>query len=235
MARNATLGRIVRDPRPTRRLLIARLLLPLGWALAGIGYYGPWIRHPTAALTVSGVDMGEFVKFLPDVLDGSLSIVRQVFYLPPFALVIGIALMIGSQRLEYPRLLRLAILILAVPTSLQLLPPAWSPATLMTAEFRLQAMGLALCWLLLAGSLLMRQVPLRFTGSLACILALAAAATTAWAYLLIKPSIDHVYATVPAVGWGFAVCQAGLALTALACLALVLQRLRPSRTPWPVE
>jgi hypothetical protein len=232
---NADLGRIDSHPRRIGRLLIARLLLPLGGTLAAIGYYGPWIQHPTAALTVSGVDMAEFVKFLPDVLDGSLRITRQILYLPPFALVIGVALLIGSQRLGYPWQLRLLVTILAVPISLQLLPPAWSPASLMTAEFRLQAIGLGLCWLLLAGFWLLGRMPLRLSAALACTLALAAGAFSAWGLWKTKPSIDQVYGIVPSAGWGFTLCQAGLGLMAAVCLGLVLQRLRRNRTPWSTE
>ena len=69
--------------RTGSRLAVVRLLLPLGWLLAAIGYYGPWIAHATAALTLSGADMAEFVKFLPAVQDGTLAVARQLFYLPP--------------------------------------------------------------------------------------------------------------------------------------------------------
>ncbi len=72
-------------------LRIARLFLPFGWMLATVGYYGPWIVHKTAALTLTGSDMGEFVKFLPGVLDGSLRVMRQLFYLPPMAVALGVA------------------------------------------------------------------------------------------------------------------------------------------------
>ncbi len=80
------------------------------WLVASIGFYGPWIAHPTAALTLSGVDMGEFVKFLPD-----LSVIRQLFYLPPLAVATSIALLIGSRRLGYAWLLRVLALFLGRP------------------------------------------------------------------------------------------------------------------------
>ena len=92
----ARLGKIDRSARNRGRFTPVRVLLPLGWVLAAIGYFGSWLSHPTAALTLSGVDMAEFVKFLPEAIDGSLSITRQLFYLPPFAVVAGIALLVGS-------------------------------------------------------------------------------------------------------------------------------------------
>ena len=214
MSNQASLGRIDGASRATRRLTLVRLLLPLGWALAAIGYYGPWIAHPTSALTLTGADMGEFVKFLPGVLDGSLKVTRQLFYLPPFAVVVSVALLIGSRRLRYRWPLCLSILILAIPVSLQLLPPAWSPASLTTTEFRLQAVALGVCWLLLAGFWLLGRLPSWLIGSLSSALCLAAGGLSAWQSLVIKSAIDEVYRTPPALGWGLFLCLIGLAITA---------------------
>lgn len=54
------------------RLRTARLetLILLGLALAG--YWGPWLVHPSASLTLNGYDLSEWVTFLPQVRDGSL-------------------------------------------------------------------------------------------------------------------------------------------------------------------
>lgn len=229
------LGTTEGNRKATRQLALVRLLLPLGWALAGIGYCGPWIAHPTAALTLGGVDMGEFVKFLPEVLDGSLKSARQVFYLPPFAVVVGIALLVGSRRLRYSWPLRVSILVAAVPISLQLLPPAWSPDSLMTVEFRLQVIALGVCWLLLAGSRLLGNLPLRLVGSLASVLALAAGGLSAWEFWSVKPAIDQAYHLPPPFGWGFFLCLGGLVIIAGASLTPLLDRLRKRRRLWPPE
>ena len=224
------LGRIDRTAWLRRRLAPVRLLLPLGWLLATVGYFGPWIAHETAALTLSGVDLGEFVKFLP--VGESVRVVRQLFYLPPLAVVVSIALLIGSRRLGFPWLLRLLLLLLAVPVSQQLLPPAWSPGSLLTAEFRLQTLALAACWLLLAGFWLLGRLPPRLAGVLSAALALAATILPAWQFLTIKPAIDAVYGTPPAAGWGFFVCLAGLVAVAAAGIVLVLRGQARSVSPW---
>jgi hypothetical protein len=226
------LGRIDHAARSGSRLAIVRLLLPLGWLLAAAGYYGPWIAHATAALTLSGVDMAEFVKFLPAVRDGTLPIARQLFYLPPVAVVVGVALLVTSRRLAYPWLLRLLALALCVPLSLQLLPPAWSPASLGTPEFRLQALALGLCWLLLAASWLLGRLPAWLSGLFIAVLALAAGALSTWQLLLAKPYVDAVYGTAPALGWGFFLCLAGLAIMALVGGLLVLQSRRGDVGLW---
>jgi hypothetical protein len=240
LSNRVSLGRVTRSSRVDRRSTILRWLLPVGWVLAAAGYYGPWIAHGTAALTLSGVDMGEFVKFLPGALDGpalstangSPAVVRQIFYLPPLAVVIGVALLAGSRRLHFAWPLQALLLILAVPVSLQLLPPAWSPASLTTAEFRLQTIALGACWLLLAGFWLLGQVPPWLAGTLAGALALAAGILSAWQFLLVKPAVDAVYHTPPAVGWGFVVCLAGLAVTVVACVTFVVRARPRSEGPW---
>ena len=224
------LGRIDRTAWLRRRLAPVRLLLPVGWVLAAVGYFGPWIAHKTAALTLTGVDLGEFVKFLP--LDESLQVIRQVFYLPPLIVVLTIALLVGSRRLGFPWPLRLLMLILAVPVSLQLLPPAWSPASLLTSEFRLQTLALGLCWLLLAGFWLLGRLPPRLAGFLSGGLALSAVLLVAWQFLSVKPAIDAVYGTPPFTGWGFWVCLAGLVVVTAAGVILAVRAQTRSAGPW---
>jgi hypothetical protein len=200
--------------------------------LAVVGYYGPWISHPAAALTLSGVDLGEFVKFLPGVVDDSLRIARQSFYLPPFSVVVSVGLLIGARRLRYPWPWRLLVLGLAVPVSLQLLPPAWSPNSLLSAEFRLQAIALGLCWLSLAGFWLLGRLPPWLSGSVSAVLSVIAMGLSAWQFWVVKPGIDAVYGSPPAVGWGFYLCMAGLAVLTTACAILVLRTRIQGREPW---
>lgn len=228
MSSEAALGRVDRTAQARRAFTSARVLLPMGWALASIGYYGAWIAHDTAALTLSGVDMGEFVKFLPGVLDGTLQIVRQLLYLPPFAVAVSVALLVGSRRLRFPLLFQLLVLVLAAPVSLQLLPPAWSLTSLTSPEFRTQAISLTLCWLLLAGFWLWARLPAWLTGAASAILCLAAVALPAWQFLITKPAVDAVYGTPLPIGWGFYLCLVGLLLTALGSAILALRTRRRS-------
>lgn len=203
-------------------LRLAQLLLPLGWVLVIVGYYGPWIAHKTAALTLTGSDMGEFVKFLPGVLDGSLQVVRQFFYLPPVAVSLTVALLVGNRSLGFPWLLRVGVLSASAVMSFQLLPPAWSPGSLMTAEFRLQPIALGFCWLALGGFWLLGRLPIRLTGLACCGLAILAGALAAWQMLIVKPAINATYGAPPAVGWGCAACFLGLAMLASAGAVIAL-------------
>lgn len=232
MSGQTELGKIDRAARSERRVTPIRLLLPMSWGLASVGYFGPWVAHSTAALTLSGMDMGEFVKFLPGVLDGSLAVIRQLFYLPPLAIVVSVALLLGSRRLSYPWLLQTLILTLAIPVGLQLLPPAWSPASLMTSEFRLQTIALGISWLLLAGFWFWGGLPSRLTSLLSAAIAVAATGLCVWQFMVVKPAIDGVYVDPPSIGWGFILCMAGLGIMAMASVMLVAQIRVRSRNPW---
>jgi hypothetical protein len=233
LSNQITLGQIDSSATLHGGLGATRLILPLGWVLASIGYYGPWIAHATAGLTLSGIDMGEFVKFLPGVLDGTLPVTRQLFYLPPFAVAVSIALLIGSPRLGYPWLLRVLALLLAGMSSLQLLPPAWSPTSLMMAEFRLQTIALGICWLLLVSFWLWGRLPAWLSGSLSAGLAVAAFGLSGWQLAVVKPATDSVYGMAPAIGWGFPLCMGGLAALATGSILFVLRTRMRSRASWP--
>ena len=222
MSIQSDLGRLRKTETADLRLTALRWILPIGWCLAVAGFLGPWISHPTAALSLAGVDMSEFVKFLPGVVDGSLKLIRLWFYLPPFAVTVSIALLVGSRRLDYAKLWQALGVLLAIPVSLQLLPPAWSPGSLMTAEFRAQALAIGISWLLLATFWLVGRLPPWLSGSLSAALCLSALVLPLWQYLTAKPAIDEVYGVPPSTGWGLLLCLAGLTLTTAASALIAL-------------
>ena len=49
----------------------------IGVALALVGVWGSWVPHRVAALTLSGWDLAEFVRFVPGAL-----VPHELFYLP---------------------------------------------------------------------------------------------------------------------------------------------------------
>lgn len=232
MAGRRSLGYLRSEAAGHQAALVVRISLVLGWLVSAAGYLGPWIGHPTAALTVSGADLGEFVKFLPDVLGGTVSVSRQIFYLPAVATVVGIALMVATRKLAYPWPLRVLALSLGVFLSLQLLPPAWSKASLGMPEFRLQLVALGICWLLLAGAWALGGLPVRAAGTVAGFFALAAAGLAGWQLALVWPAALDVYQTSISVGWGFVLCMSGLMLAACAHLLAAWIGPRRGRSRW---
>src|SRR5512133_3728589 len=125
------------------------LLLVLAGLIGVAGYFGPWVPHRAAGLVILGLDLAEYVKFLPEVISGQMALTRELFYVPLFAASVSAGLLAGRRTL--PALGRALLALAAVPLALAMLPPAWTPASLRTPEYRLQVLAIALCLLMLPG------------------------------------------------------------------------------------
>ena len=128
--------------------LAAVLIIAIGLFLLVRGYWGAWLPHYAAGLNILGIDLPEYIKFVPEVTSGQIPIKREIFFYPLLSLIIGLLLLATIQRPRLPLWFRGILLILAVPASLAMLPPAWTPPLLRTPEFRMQT--LAIFFLLLA-------------------------------------------------------------------------------------
>jgi hypothetical protein len=178
--------------------------------LAAVAYWAPWIDHDAAALRLTGQDMGEFVKFLPAPQQPTYwgqvlgHLPRQLFYVPPFVGTVCLTLLASSQRLVYPRGLRIAVLVCAATLLLGLLPPAWGhPRELFAGEFRLQGYALLFGSLLVVGHGIFRRLALRSLSAIIGILALVALLSAQGAFWLVFPRIWTACNTPTiALGWG---------------------------------
>ena len=187
---------------------------------AMIGYFGPWVAHPTVGLVINGQDMAEFVKFLPEVRSGQATMVRELFYLPLWATAVSLSLLGSNRRMAYPLWLRTVMWILAPILASAALPPTYTPPMLLTPEFRVQTGIIGLCLLLWAGQWWLRGLPLRWVGGLVAGLSLAAATLPQWQFFAIRPAVAVAYGAPIQVGWGLwltvlsfgAVTAAGIAV-----------------------
>jgi hypothetical protein len=177
------------------------LALIAGGLVGLAGFFGPWVAHRAAGLIVNGLDLGEYVKFIPQVMGGQIALRRETFYLP---LVTGslMASLIASRR-ALPRWLRIVLALAAIPLALALLPPAWSPVTLRLPEFRLQIIALLFCLLMIPGILLTSHLPDRLVLALIAALAIPAAILPVWGFLQVRPAIAELYRGPLRPGWGF--------------------------------
>ena len=200
--------------------------LMLGWIGLSLGIYGTWLKGTAAALSLTGSDLGELAKFLPAVQSGSLLVCRQAFYLPAVALVVSVSLMAGSHQARLRAAPRMLVLTLAGLASLQLLPPAWSLASLRTSEFRMQVAALGTCALLLACTKwLVRLLPC-LRGSLVGLVSLSSVVLPVSQLRIIIPELASVYGSTPGTGWGFWATELGLILISVSALTLVLRAAR---------
>jgi len=184
------------------------------------------VWHETAGLTITGVDLAEYVKFLPAFRAGQLSILRESFYMPLAAgsLIAGL---VASRRI-LPLWLRFVAGIGAIPLALAMLPPAWSPGVLATPEFRLQTIVIVACILSLLLILVTRLLPDGLVLLIIALLALAAAIWPASSFTPLLPSIEDLYDVIIEPGWGFWLSTGGFFLTSFLAVLGAIPR-RPKR------
>jgi hypothetical protein len=189
--------------------------VPLGIALVLVGYWGPWVNHKTAALVLSGLDMAEFVKFLPGVRAGTEFMIRELFYLPPLAAALCLAL-IGSSRLwRYPLWARAIMVIVAIVLAIIVLPPyPFVLQALSSDEFGRQFSMAAGCLAVIAASLLYRRLPRAVVAGLLIVVSLAGAIPPLWQFFSIRSALDRVYGQPIHIGWGLWLTVAGFLVVA---------------------
>jgi hypothetical protein len=173
-------------------------------ALAMASLWLPWVDHKAAALVLTGWDLPEFARFMPEARSGGLVIHAQAFWGPSLAFAFCVLTGGSTSRLGLkPALARLAVAaaVLAVP-----FPPID------------QALAYAAC--LAASAALLTTTSLSVRARHAAILvapALGALASTLppWQLRRLLPALQQLYNAPITIGFGAWLC-AGCALTSLA-------------------
>ena len=205
--------------------IITRWVLLGGLLLAAIGAsFAPWVSRPPAALVLTAPDLAEFVKFLPEVRNGSLGVHRLFFLLPLFVATFSLPLIVASRWLAYPRWARWPVLILVIPLALTLLPPIWSPTVLLSPEFRLQTAACLLCLGLVVVSRWLRDIPIRPLLVFLSLVSLAAPALALWQFFTAREAIERAYASPIVPGWGMWLTLVGFGLFILSALLIAKKR-----------
>ena len=191
-------------------MTVVRWLLPTALLLAFTGYVGAWVDHKVAGLVVTGLDLGEYVKFLSPVRRGEVTLWREGFYLPLVAVSLGASLLAFRAELRYTWLGRTLLLALAIVAALNLLPPAWTPARMITDEFRQQSLTLIGCLAALAFSPFLALLPRQVTAVLIAALSVVAAILPVRQFFAVLPAIEALYNQPQPLGWGLYLCAASL-------------------------
>jgi hypothetical protein len=177
-----------------------------------------------AGLVITGLDLGEYVKFLTPVRSGEVVLWREGFYLPLVAVSLSASLFAFRSELRYQWPVRTLLLTLAVVAALNLLPPAWTPQRMATQEFRQQAAGLALCLGAMAFSPFLALLPRKVTGVIIAVLSLTAAVIPPRQFLAVLPEISQLYNQPQSAGWGMFLCIISLLVLAGSSLWFGWQR-----------
>lgn len=187
-----------------------RWLLPFGALITLLGYFGPWVDHKAAALVVSGLDLGEYVKFLVPIQTGRVVLWREGFYLPLFVVSLSLSFFAYRTESNFAWPVRILLLALAWMSCLNMLPPAWSPQRLLTPEFRLQTGAILFCLSASVISPFLALMPYWFVSALVVLMSLPAAIVPVRNFRRILPEIEHLYQQPITPGWGVYVMLLGL-------------------------
>lgn len=191
------------------------LLAPLAFTLILVGYLTVWLPHPTAGLSLLGIELGEWLQFLPEVAFGQAPVSRNLFYLPPITLGLGIALSTvywpSTWRTWLTRLLAIAAAWMAfppIPVILQSSPSKW--------RLRVGAILLVIIVALLCGWL--KRLPSWATALLMVAIGVAGAYIPTNAFLAMRPILSNWYASPISIGIGVYLTLLGHILLSVAAL-----------------
>ncbi|MFN8468650.1 MAG: hypothetical protein U0X20_24040 [Caldilineaceae bacterium] len=208
---------VLAGAKPTKVGLVLRVLLPLGALLAFLGYVGPWVDHRVAGMAILGLDLGEYVKFLPLVRAGTTNLWREGFYLPLVAISLALSLCTWRHELRWPQpvvaWLMIALQVIgAIAAALNMLPPAWTPQRMLTPEFQQQLAAILLCLAAMALGPFLALLPRLVTGLVVLLLSATAAVVPVMQFLRVLPEIGTLYNHPLVPGWGMYLMLIGLAM-----------------------
>ncbi len=217
---------------------VSNWLVWLGLVLGIVGYFGPWVGHGTAALTVTGFEMAEFAKFFPQVQGGALQLTRALFYLPLVTAAILLALAVGRSNVRGARwivspvvavLLVVALLPYSAVDGLLQAIAAGVPVVL-DPQYARQTLLVAAGVLLVLLAPLARRIATRAWGIVVVLLALVGAVPALFQFARLRPLVVVLYDRPLGLGWGLVACVAGFVLLLAAGILAVVC---PGRTAPP--
>ena len=187
-------------------------ILYLSFTAILLGYWLVWMPGPAAGLQLIGLEMGEWVKFLPPVQAGQISASRNLFYLPPILLGLLLVFTTVNWPNRWPTWVvrGLAILVswLAFPSLDAIRLEPWS-------EWLLRLVLVGVVALVAVGTHWLKgRFAAAYTPLLSAFIALAGVVLPTWAYLAMRPAIAQALARPVGFGPGFWLIGVGFAVAA---------------------
>ncbi len=204
--------------------MIARRVYPLLWlgfTLIVLGYLMVWLPQPVVGLSLIGLEIGEWVKFLPEVQAGTLPD-RNLFYLPP--VLLGMMMAIWTAAWPNSRWQTWAMRGLAVLVSLLAFPSIEAIRFEPSGEWLLRIGLVGLVGGTAVLSALLDRLPVKATPFLLLLLALLSLIVPTWAYFSMRPVIAELFQTAIGIGPGLLLHLLGNVLVIVAAGLVLLRR-----------
>jgi len=211
---------------------VAQALMLSGLLLILIGYWAPWVAHPAAGLVQNGFDLSEFVKFLPQVKDGSEPVIRWLFFLPLTTVALSFGLLANVAPIRRAGWLRWLLLAVSLLLLIILIPPyPYTLDRMLGKEFRERTILASISWaaFLLTLTPLGHRLPRQWTPILLGLLTLVGAVSPVAQFLSVRDALSMVYGHPITIGWGVWLMAAGT-LAVIAGAVRGIQRARKKAT-----
>jgi hypothetical protein len=212
-------------PRPTARWRPARSdLLALGLTAIFVGYFLVWLPGPGAGLSLIGVELGEWIKFL------GVGPRRDWFYAPP--IVLGLLLALWTATWPNRRARTWLARGLAVAVALPAFPAVAAITTEPRSEWLLRLAligGVAVVAVLAA--LPARRGAAAWVWAVMAVVAIAGAVGPTWQYLAVRPVVATALRQPVAIGAGVWLNALGCVLVAAVCLGQIRAGQNKNRQP----
>jgi hypothetical protein len=208
-----------------RHLTTAQLLMRIGFTAIFVGYLMVWLPQPLAGLSFIGIEIGEWVKFLPQVRSSEIWADRNLFYLPPITLALMMILWTAgwsNQRWQTWALRGMAVLIamLALPA---LEAVRFEPVSEWLLRLLLLATVLVSALIFPLTERLPKAAARRAAWLAIILLGLLGLIMPTWAYLTVRPAVSELFRSEVGIGPGVWLNAAGH-LAAVVAGTLVLFR-----------
>ena len=200
--------------KPSPLPLLTTGLTLLGVLLILIGFFSPWVPHSTAGLALTGFEIGECIKFAPEMRGEAPPLRRTNFYWPPVVAATGLAMLAAgarSWRLGDWLLIVLAALLSLFPFPLLEEIRGLGGVTASAGRFALVALGVAAAAL----AVWRRALPPRIR----VLVLVANGALGVWmvstAFSEAEPIVERLYAHLIDPGLGYNLTRGGMLILVL--------------------
>lgn len=203
---------------------LRQFFLKTGFTLVLLGYLMVWLPQPVAGLSFIGLEIGEWVKFMPQIRSGQVAVNRNLFYLPPITLGMLLVLWTSgwpNRRWQTWAMRTVAILVamLAFPALEAILYEGrdqWLVRVLMILAVVVMAFLLPL----------LDRLPRRRRSTVVWIIMIILAMTglifPSWAYLTVRPAAADLFASGVGVGPGVWLNGVGDLMIAIVALTFLI-------------
>jgi len=188
-----------------------QIILYLSFTAILLGYWLVWLPGPVAGLQLIGLEMGEWVKFLPEVRTGQISAGRDLFYMPPILLGLLIALVTVYWPNRWQTWL---VRLVAVAVSWQAFPSLDAIRFEPRSQWLLRLLLIGLVILVALGVTWVKGRIAAALPYLLSLIAIVGVILPSWVYLAMRPAIEQALARPVGIGPGVWLNGVGFAVAA---------------------